>query len=632
MTLVQRAIANVDVAGSDLLDNSPATRSDVGQTSGLGRLPELVFAMAAGSAIIAIAFAAARYNRPWAGHLYWLGQVIIYASPAAFLLLRKRTYAIEAVGIAMLMPATTFLINQYYSPGQFRFLDEFEHVQTAQSILVTHHLFHANTILPQSPQYPGLEIITTSIVSITHLSITMAGLIVAGVTHVMFAIVLYFLIVEVCARPRVAALAVVLYATGSHYQFFDSYFIYETVALPFLLLALLATVKMMKSRGRAVIFWGSAAVACGAVTAVCHHVTSYALVGLLLAFVIAQLFVPSAARSRGLPVVFLAVAAIVAIWDLGVATTTVAYFQPVVNGLIPVHAVATSRSGKTTIAGLPGIDTLAEYIAFAILLALIPLGAWKMWHSRRSVSNGAALGLGVASLSLFVVLVLREVAGDGSELASRALTFTLIPVSFVGALVLVGRNVSQRSQPKHRKIVRGPVFLAGVSTLLVVGLAVGSIAGGWPSFFARLPGPFKVSAWERSVDHHNLDVAQWFADSVPPDQGVASDFSTEGIISALGHQAEPTGVAKLFLPTSYTSSQGKIARNQRISFIVADRRITQQLPATGYYFENDPNYGSYSTPLPSRSLTKFNDIPGVSRVYDDGTIVVYEIIGSQYFK
>ena len=61
------------------------------------------------------------------------------------------------------MPIATFLILAYYSPDQFRFLDEFQHVQTAQTILTTHHLFHVNTSLPVSPQYPGLEIITSAV-------------------------------------------------------------------------------------------------------------------------------------------------------------------------------------------------------------------------------------------------------------------------------------------------------------------------------------------------------------------------------------------------------------------------------------------------------------------------------------
>jgi hypothetical protein len=275
---------------------------------------------------------------------------------------------------------------------------------------------------------------------------------------------------------------------------------------------------------------------------------------------------------------------------------------------------------------------VAVYFAFAILLVLSAFGAWKVWHSRRSLSNGAALGLGIASFSLFGIVVLRVVSANGSEVSNRALTFILIPVSFVSALVLVDQTVFQRTWAKHRIGERGSVHLAPVSILVVVCLAIGGIASGWPTYYARLPGPYEVSAWERSVDQHNLGTAQWFADYVPRDQGVASDYWTEAMISALGYQAEPNNIAGLFLPLQYSSAQGDLAKNRRVSFIVADRRITEQLPASGFLFENDPERGLYSTPLPTRSLTKFNDIPGVSRVYDDGTIVVYEIIGSQYLK
>ena len=636
MTTVPLAVAKVEDRPDDSVTDHHARQTYREPTSNVGRLPELALVMAVGSALIAIAFAGARYSRPWAGHLYLLGQIVVYASPAAFLLLRKRVRAMEAVGIAVLMPVTTFLINQYYSPGQFRFLDEFEHVQTAQTILATHHLFQANTILPQSPQYPGLEIITTNIASITHLSITAAGLIVAGVAHVLVGVAFYFLVLEISARPRLAAVAVVVYATGSHYQFFDSYFIYETVAIPFLLLSLLATVKMMKSRGPVAIGWGGVAVACGAVTAVCHHVTSYALIGLLLAFVVGQMLLPSSARSRGVLVAFFAVLAIVGMWDLGVATSTFEYFRPVVSSLLHIPSLGgggTTVKQKTGITGQPPyFQTLAVYGAFLILLALTLFGAWKVWFSRRAYTNGAAIGFGVASFSLFVVLVLRVVATNGSEISNRALTFILIPVSFVSALVLVDQSVFRRPVAKHRIDTRGPVRLTLVSTLVVVCLAVGGIASGWPTYYARLPGPYEVAAWERSVDYHTLDTAQWFAKYVPRDQGVASDYWTEGIVSALGYQAEPNNIAGLFLPTKYASAQNNVAKVNRVSFIVADTRITKQLPASGYLFEADPERGLYTTPLPAQSLAKFNDIPGVSRVYDDGTIVVYEIIGSQYLK
>jgi hypothetical protein len=165
------------------VDPGPDPVMDDGTDSpqrGMGRIPEIAFGMAVATIIVAVAFAGARSNKSWATDLFWVGQVALYAIPAAFLLFRRSLLRAEAFGIALLMPVATFLILAYYSPDQFRFIDEFQHVQTAQTILATHHLFHVNTSLPVSPQYPGLEIITSAVVAITHLSITTSGMIVTG--------------------------------------------------------------------------------------------------------------------------------------------------------------------------------------------------------------------------------------------------------------------------------------------------------------------------------------------------------------------------------------------------------------------------------------------------------------------
>ena len=167
-------------------ETSPVTEDGTASPQrGLGRLPEVALGMACASLIVAAAFAGARSGKSWATDLFWVGQVALYAIPAAFLLFRRSILRAEAFGIALLMPIASFLILAYYSPDQFRFLDEFQHVQTAQTILATHHLFHVNTSLPVSPQYPGLEIITSALVAITHLSITTSGMIVTGVAHVL---------------------------------------------------------------------------------------------------------------------------------------------------------------------------------------------------------------------------------------------------------------------------------------------------------------------------------------------------------------------------------------------------------------------------------------------------------------
>jgi len=595
---------------------------------GLGRVPEVALGMAVATIIVAVAFAGARSSKSWATYLFWVGQVALYAIPAAFLLLRRSILRAEAFGIALLMPVATFLILAYYSPDQFRFIDEFQHVQTAQTILATHHLFHTNTSLAVSAQYPGLEIITSAVVAITHLSITTSGMIVTGIAHVLVGLCLYFLVLEVIGRPRIAAFAAVIYATAPHYQFFDSYFIYQTVALPFLLLSLLAVVKMVKSKGGVANAWGAVAIASGAVTVVSHHITSYALVGLLLLFVIVQLFLPRPARSWRLPVVLVVVAAMVVGWDLRVATATLSYIKPIIDSLLGRHGIL-PNSHKQGVAGtLPVVDTVWEYASTLLLVVLVPLGAWQAWKARARDSNAISLGLGLGALSIFIVLIVRVASGDGSELAGRAMSFALIPISIVCAAVIIDRVRRKPDGPKHG-VPRFQNFgMAVIGTCVLVVLAVGGIAGGWPSYYARLPGPYRVSAYERSVDEHNLDAVAWAAAELPRGGGVASDDFTESMFSSLGNQAYQRNLADLFLTTSYTAADRTLVKNKRITYVVADSRITEQLPAAGFYFSPDPHQGNYKKPLAPASIDKFNSVPGVSRVFDDGTIVIYDLAGA----
>jgi hypothetical protein len=49
------------------------------------------------------------------------------------------------------------------------------------------------------------------------------------------------------------------------------------------------------------------------------------------------------------------------------------------------------------------------------------------------------------------------------------------------------------------------------------------------------------------------------------------------------------------------------------------------------YFPVDPNVGNYTRPLPLADLTKFNQVPGVARIYDSGNIVIYDLKSSAYY-
>jgi hypothetical protein len=620
-----------------------STRTDV-----LGRLPLLAVGTAAAVAVIAVAYTMSREQIPWSGTLFWCGEALLYAMPCILLVSRNLTRT-EGLGLAVLVPLSTYLVLECYSPIQFRFLDELAHVQNAQWILTTHHLFHVNTDLPVSSYYPALEIITTTVSFLSRLSVYASGTIVVGVAHVALGLGIYLLAVEITGRPRLGGLAVVIYACGPHFQFFDSYFTYEVVAFPFFVASLLAAAKALHASGApARRGWCAVALAAAAVTVVSHHVTSYVLALFLIAFVLCARFVrPRRDGVRELTVVTIATIAFVVVWDLRIAPNTLAYFAPETSSLVAsLRHIGSSGSSFAKIAqplsGPKGSDlsagastsslrdTLLEFAGQLVLVILTLRGGWAIWRSKVRMRKPLVVACGLTSLSLFAAFAIRVAdPSNGAELSARAYSYDLIPVGITAAYGLVSLM-----RPRRRRTVAPRLFVSrvgavgAVAALVLVGL--GGIAAGWPAYYSRLPGPYLAEAWERSIDDHNLQLAQWTAQNIPVDSGVASDFSTGSELASLGHLADTEGVAGIFLSPTIGPRQIALIRSLRVDFVAVDDRIDRLLPATGYYFNQNPNPNLGGHPMPVADLDKFATDASVSRVFDDGTLQLYDVTALEH--
>jgi hypothetical protein len=65
-----------------------------------------------------------------------------------------------------------------------------------------------------------------------------------------------------------------------------------------------------------------------------------------------------------------------------------------------------------------------------------------------------------------------------------------------------------------------------------------------------------------------------------------------------------------------------------IDYIVVDRRLAHSLPVDGYYYDRDePLANERERPISASALAKFNQVPGISRIYDNGPIVIYDTTG-----
>ena len=576
-----------------------------------------VAVMAAGVLLVSASYAAGRAGAGGAGHAaavaaFWLGEAVIFAAPAALVLGRREPTDAQAAWVAVALAAATYLVKYLYSPSFFAFPDEFLHLRTLTSLQASHHLFGVNYALPVSPGYPGLEIVTSGLMGLTGLGAFPAGLIVAGLAHLVFTAALYTLFRLVGGTSRIGLAAIAIYAANPHYQVFDAIFGYQTLALAFFALALLAVYKATRpgaSRPQVIIFWALAAVFAAATT-VTHHITSYALIGTTVLIAAAGLL----ARGRpGLwaPACFAAgAAALVALWTWRFTPGTVSYLSPAMGQLTDgIRSAVGGQVAKTAGAAAlpaPAGDKIASYAVALLIMALIPFGWRQVWRTQRRDTWALALAAGAAAYYPCVVLPL--VTADGSEIAGRLLTFVYIPVGYTIAVALTARPLTAR---------RRACAAAGAVILLA-----GGISMGWPPWWERLPGGYVVGGFESGITGESVAAANWAADALPPGQRIGADYINNLLFGTIGNQSPVNGVAVLYCSPDWSLTDAALSRLQAINYLVVDLRLSRYRPPDGTVFQEA---GACAAPLARANLAKFDAVPGMTRVYDSGNIIVYRL-------
>src|SRR5947199_1394756 len=191
-----------------------------------------------------------------------------------------------------------FLVQLMVSPLYISSYDAMLHWITADIILRTQHLFGVNSLLPVSPYYPGLEIVTNALSTMGGLNTFLAGNIVIAAARLLMILTLYLFYEQVTMSSRMAGIATMIYMTNPHFLFFDAIFSYETLALPiatFMLYILARYDAMGNNNYRWMLF--IACVALVVLTAI-HHMTDYVFDAFLALWTVASFFQISGRRMR----------------------------------------------------------------------------------------------------------------------------------------------------------------------------------------------------------------------------------------------------------------------------------------------------------------------------------------------
>jgi hypothetical protein len=658
------------------LESKLGEMSDTSQTSALSHQNEMInpgyaipnkvwrltltLLSVSGLVLVAMADAAARQNSAWAESLFWLGLLSFFAPIAGWLLSSKATSR-ERFVLIMLLGLGLYVVKVMHSPLTFIIHDEFLHWRTANDILTSGHLFGKNPLLPISAVYPGMEIVAVALTQLSGLSLHTAVIVLLGIVRLLFVLTLYLLFKRIGGSERIGALASLLYMTNSNFVFFNGQFAYETLALPLATLMLLLAVRRSDAnRADRISYTISYLLILGAVIAT-HHLTSYAFAGFLLLWTAIDsnrrlnLDLDSALvelvrwyagestnrqlldkiseqvskvrknwrQSLDTPThaspVMLALIALVASWawstfvaDSIVVDYVSPHFRAATNELARVIGNETGAGRQLFQSSSGQIAPLWERatgVAAAVLTLLgMPWGLLVIW--RRHRENALALMLTGISLGYVLSLALR-LTSSGWETGNRLSEFVFLGVGFVLAIGITEHWLSETKSWR-------PVFpLVIFISIIFLG---GVIAGFPPSW--RLPGPYIANALTRSIERQGVSAAEWARVFLGPDNRIGGDRTNELLMGSYGEQhivnSLNDGVDVEWILYAPTIEGNEIDSIQliRLRYLIVDNRL-RGLPqlATNYY--PDATTGE--------ALDKFASMPNVSRVFDSGDILIYDL-------
>jgi len=567
------------------------------------RLAGALVLAALGVLVVAISYDQGRAGVPGADVLVWAGRVLVWLA-LMFVALAPRVPDGHRLVALVAQAVAQSLMRWMYAPRGFRFPDELLHLRTALEVGDNATLAVHNPLLPISPAFPGLEAVTNALATVGHLSIFAAGTVVVSVAHVTLVVAVFGLVRLLGLGSRLAAAASLIFAVGPHHPAFDTMFIYLTPGLLLMVTALALALDARAPRR----LTGGLSLACLAGVVVTHHVTAAVTLVVLVMGVGAALVSRERDHARRLACLAAAGATLAFAWTALKTADISTYVLGPINaafGPAPPTTVRTRLHGAGVALGPGGLAL--GYASFATACALVGIGIRQLWQVRRANVRLAAVG----ACGFFAVLGVR-IAGDG-EIAARGLTYVLLFAAIPIAAVVV-RVWATGARP----------WRAVVSALMVTLLFVGFSVVGWPPTWEAVPGKFHIAGFESGVDGANTAAAKWARSGIGSGHRVACDLGTCSLFGAYGRQDALSDASALFYAPSFGPQTDRLVRDIGIEFAAVDLRLGRQLPIQGEYFRADTGTAK-DRPIPQLDLAKFDAAPQVGRIYDNGTVRLYDL-------
>jgi hypothetical protein len=573
----------------------------------------------------------ARTSGNFSANLWYITLCLIFV-PSAALVMSRRLSDRARVWFTLYMSLALLATRVMLYPTQFVYHDELDNYRVLLSIVSTGHLFANNSLLPAAANYPGMEIATTAVYQLTGLSPHSAAVVVLLTARVIMTLALIRVIQRVSKSLTVGCLAALIYATNPQYVFFNSMYAYQSVALPLCFFCIYVFACQPTPRRFVTIMPAVAVVTAIAVT---HHLTSVALVVVLLVW---YLFTLITRRPVSKLLTFVVITGAVVAARLWLARAVIVpYISEIahnsIEGIIAFVSGKSSHKLFTDSAGAhtPAWQVIVSIVSVLIILSTLIPALWLAIIKRRLLTASVMVLFMIAAI--YPMIPVGHLVASASQVADRSSGFVFVGLGYLIATWWF------RDVPFHRHAKQGLFTAPRYTWVLIVGLTIcfvgGTVIGSGPDWLHG-PGPYMVGGENRSVDRLALQAAYWEAQNLPPDSRVytdringllAADYGNQHVLTSLADGINTRSMSTLLLAPPM-STDVSFACKADVEFLIADKRLSWSLPHVGFYIDGgEYPYSNRTRPPPSSALTKFDQIQGAERIFDNGAIRIYDLRG-----
>jgi hypothetical protein len=265
------------------------------------------------------------------------------------------------------------------------------------------------------------------------------------------------------------------------------------------------------------------------------------------------------------------------------------------------------------------LERAAAVVSVLFLLTMIPLGLRQLW--RRVPRDPLQWALALLAILYLVALGLR-LTSRGTETSQRASEFVFHGLGFLAAVVVAN----------WRWPVTGTLRRFAVAILAAVVFAGGFIIGEPPQ--GRQPGNFLVAAERRSISAQGLAAAEFAGRELEPGSRILVDHSNATLMGSYGglnpvtRRVDGISISRVFFDKTFGRPARRVILEGNIRYIVVDRRLQRTIPVQGSYFGvEEPLAFERKNPISLQALTKFRYVDGLTKIYDNGPITIYDTFG-----